>query len=98
MTSAQIEALQRIATRRWRVAVVLTSLMLISYFGFILLVAFDRPLMGMLLSGGQISFGIVLGALVILCAPVLTGIYVYWANRRYDGAIAALREAGEKKP
>ena len=91
--------LVRIASRRTRIAVALTLLMCIAYFGFILLVAFDKPLMGTLVGDeGRISVGIILGAIVILCAPVLTGIFVTWANRRYDAALEALRgkQEGER--
>ena len=71
-------------------AAVLTAAMLISYFGFILLVAFDKPLMGRQLVPG-LSVGILLGALVIASAWVLTGIYVLWANHRYDKALHQFR-------
>ena len=53
------------------------------YFGFVLLVAWDKPFMGRLLSPG-LSIGIVLGALVIVAAWLLTWVYVRWANRVYD--------------
>jgi uncharacterized membrane protein (DUF485 family) len=89
----QERALSELAARRWRLAIILTGAMLLVYFGFILLVAFDRPLMGTLLADGRISVGIVLGALVIVTAPVLTTIYVRWANQHYDGEITALRHA-----
>jgi uncharacterized membrane protein (DUF485 family) len=64
--------------------------MLAIYFGFILLIAFDKPLMGTLLTPG-LSLGILLGVVVILSAWVLTTIYVRWANRVYDEKIAKLR-------
>ena len=82
--------LELLAARRWRVAVSLTAVMLVAYFGFILLIAFDKPLVGKLVFGGSVSVGVVLGALVIALAPILTGIYVRWANLHYDGAAAAL--------
>jgi uncharacterized membrane protein (DUF485 family) len=41
-----------------------------------------------------LSVGILLGALVIVAAWVLIGIYVRWANRHYDTAVDALRERG----
>jgi uncharacterized membrane protein (DUF485 family) len=82
--------LENLAARRWRVALVLTVVMISAYFGFILLVAFDKPLMGQLILGGNISIGVLVGALVILLAPILTGIYVRWTNQHYDHAMAAI--------
>jgi uncharacterized membrane protein (DUF485 family) len=84
------EELESLAAARWRVAAVLTAAMLMSYFGFILLVAFDKPLMGKQLAPG-LSLGILLGALVIASAWVFTGIYVLWANNRYDKALHQFR-------
>lgn len=91
MNETQRDALLRLAARRWRVAVALTAVMLAGYFGFILLIAFDKPLAGTLLAGGRLSLGIVLGAAVILLAPITTGLYVRWANRRYDVELAAIK-------
>lgn len=79
--------LHAIAAKRWRVALTLSALMLVIYFGFILLVAFDKPFLSILLSQG-LSLGILLGALVIVSAWVLSLVYVSWANRRYDEAVA----------
>lgn len=86
------DPLRRVVAKRWRVGAVLTAVMMLAYFGFILLVAFAKPFVGELLAGGQVSVGIVIGAAVIVLAPVLTAIYVRWANRSYDPAIAALRK------
>lgn len=86
------EELGRLARRRWRVGGVLTAAMMIGYFGFIFVVAFAKPTAGALVADGRISVGILLGASVIVLAPVLTSIYVRWANRRYDPELAALRE------
>ena len=75
---------------RWRVALLLTIAMMVVYFGFILLVAYNKPLLSQLLVPG-LSVGILLGALVIVAAWVLIWIYVRWANQHYDTAIDALR-------
>lgn len=91
-TRAVKDDLHRVVARRWRIGGVLTALMMAGYFGFVLLVAFDKETAGSLLGGGRVSVGIVLGAGVIVLAPLLTAIYVRWANRRYDPAIAALRD------
>ena len=89
------DALRALAQRRWRVALGLTLLMVLVYFGFVLLVAWDKPFMGRLLAPG-VSIGIVLGALVIVAAWLLTWFYVRWANRVYDPALARARTpAGE---
>jgi uncharacterized membrane protein (DUF485 family) len=84
-----------LADTRWRIAVTLTVVMVAIYFGFILLIAYDKPLMGRLLMPG-LSIGIVLGALVIVLSWVLTWVYVRWANTHYDAGLDELRrgEAG----
>jgi len=90
--------LHRIVARRWRVGGVLTLVMMAAYFGFILLVAFDKESAGALLAGGRVSVGIVLGAALIVLAPILIAIYVRWANRHYDPAIRELRARREDDP
>lgn len=59
---------------------VLSGIMLVIYFGFILLVAYDKPLLGQTIVPG-LSWGILLGALVIVSAWLLTFIYVVVSNR-----------------
>lgn len=76
-------ALDRLAARRWRVAVTLTAVMFAVYFGFVIAVAFARDTVATLV-GDTVSVGILLGAGTILVAPLLTGIYVRWANRNLD--------------
>lgn len=80
-----------LADTRWRIAVTLTAAMVAIYFGFILLIAYDKPLMGRLLAPG-LSVGVLLGALVIVFSWVLTWVYVRWANTHYDAGVDALRE------
>jgi uncharacterized membrane protein (DUF485 family) len=93
--TATHQALRALARKRWRMALALTSLMVLVYFGFVLLVAWYKPFMARLITPG-LSIGIVLGALVIVAAWVLTWIYVRWANRVYDPALARARTpAGE---
>jgi len=82
-----------VAQTRWRVALGLTAAMILVYFGFILLIAFAKPLMARLLTPG-LSLGVVLGALVIVVAWLLTLVYVRWANRVYDPALDRLRKGG----
>ena len=86
----RLEELKKVSAERWRIAITLSACMLAIYFGFILLIAFDKPLMGSLITSG-LSLGILLGVIVILSAWVLTTIYVRWANRVYDAKISKLR-------
>ncbi len=83
--------LEALAKQRWRVAMPLTVAMMVIYFGFILLVAFNKPLLATVLVPGM-SLGMLLGVLVILAAWVLIWIYVRWANTTYDAAIAGMRK------
>jgi uncharacterized membrane protein (DUF485 family) len=78
--------LDSLAAARWRIAIGLTVAMLVVYFGFILLIAFNKPLLGTPIVPG-LSLGILLGASVIVVAWGLTLVYVWWANRHYDTAI-----------
>lgn len=96
MNPERSRALEALAARRWRIALALTAAMLVTYFGFVLLVAYDKPLMGTLVTPG-LSVGILMGALVILVAWGLTGIYVRWANRVYDVELARVRTIGVAK-
>ena len=82
--------LEAVGAARWRVAIALTIAMMVVYFGFILLVAFNKPLLGVLVAPG-LSLGMLLGALVIVAAWALTWVYVRWANTHYDAAIKAIR-------
>lgn len=75
---------------RWRVALTLTLVMMVLYFGFILLVAFNKPLLGREIVHG-LSLGILLGALEIVSAWLLIWIYVRWANTHYDAGVARLQ-------
>ena len=85
--------LRDLAASRWKVAALLTALMIGNYFGFIALIAFRKPLLGSLVTRG-LSVGILLGALVILASWLLTWCYVYWANTRYDAELHRLQERG----
>jgi len=82
--------LEAVSAARWRIAISLTAVMMAVYFGFVLLVAFNKPLLGTMVTRG-LSLGMLLGALVILAAWVLTWIYVRWANTHYDASLEGLR-------
>ena len=72
----------------------LTAIMLAAYFGYILLIAFDKAVLARPIGAGVTSLGIPIGVGIILLAILLTGLYVRRANREYDPLVRAL-QAGE---
>jgi len=85
------EKLRALTKARRRIAGALTVAMILLYFGFIGLIAFDRALLARPVTKG-LSLGILLGALVIVFSWVLTWVYVRWANAHYDTALKNIRE------
>ncbi len=82
--------LRAVSAARRRVAVILTTLVMLVYFGFIGLIAWNKPLLARELVPG-LSLGIVLGAVVIVTCWLLTWVYIRWADRHYDPALDAIR-------
>lgn len=83
-------SLALLSRQRWRMAIALSFVMVVVYFGFVLLIAYDKPRMGQLLAPG-LSIGILLGALVIVATWIVTWVYVRWANDHLDRRIGELR-------
>ena len=83
---------QSLAAARWRIAIILTALVVVLYFGFIALIAYRKELMGSLVMPG-LSVGILLGSIVILASWLLTYIYIRWANKHYDERLDALKRS-----
>ena len=75
---------QELVRERSGFAWMLSGAMLIIYYGFILMVAFAKPLLAAKVGSGVTSVGIVIGLGVIVSAFVLTGLYVQRANGRFD--------------
>ncbi|HEY6514458.1 MAG TPA: DUF485 domain-containing protein [Burkholderiaceae bacterium] len=75
---------QQLKSRRSRFGWLLAVAMLIVYYGFILLVAFNKPLLATRLGEGVTTIGMPLGLGVIIFTIVITGIYVRRANSEYD--------------
>ncbi len=90
MDARQLEVIQnhpdfiRLTSGRTRLGWSLTLVMLAIYFGFILLLAFSPATLGTPLGAGVMTVGIPVGVAVIFAAVLLTGIYVYRANRDLD--------------
>ena len=93
MATDSASRLRALTHARRRVSTVLTVVMIALYFGFIGLIAFDKPLLARKLTDG-LSLGILLGALVIIVSWLLTWFYVRWANANYDTVLRDIDREG----
>lgn len=84
-----------LVSRKNRFSINLTIITLVVYYGFILLIAFKRDVFASRVIGST-TFGILLGIGVILSCWLLTGIYVRWANQKYDAMVARLQEKAKQ--
>ena len=71
-------------TKRNRLGIFLTALMLIVYYGYIALIAFDKKFLAQPIGTGVTTLGIPIGMGVIIFTIVITGIYVRRANGEFD--------------
>lgn len=86
-----------LVAKRWSISLILTFLMLFVYFGFILVLAFDKEFLAQKI-GVHVTLGIPIGVGVILFAWLLTGIYVRWANTVYDTEVSRISTQYNLKP
>lgn len=80
-------AYHRLVTSRRRLAWTLSAIMLVAYFGYVLLIAFDKALLATPI-WGVVTLGIPIGFGLILLGVALTAYYVRVANRDHDALLA----------
>ena len=68
----------------------LTILMLLVYYGYVGLIAFDKELLAKPLGAGVTTLGIPIGLGVIVFTVLITGLYVRRANSEYDRLTAEI--------
>lgn len=68
----------------------LTWSMLFVYYGYILLIAFNKELLSTRIGAGVMTWGIPAGLFVIVFTVIVTGIYVRRANNEFDQLTAAI--------
>ena len=83
-TIERTPAYRDLVSKRSKLGWTLSAVMLVIYFGFILLVAYAPKFLGMPLGAGVMTVGIPVGLAVIVSAFVLTGLYVRRANTEFD--------------
>jgi uncharacterized membrane protein (DUF485 family) len=74
----------------------LTLAMMVVYYGFIVLVAFDKPFLSSRLGDGVMTVGMPIGLFVIVFTIVITGIYVRRANSEFDALTDAIAKGALK--
>jgi uncharacterized membrane protein (DUF485 family) len=81
---------QKLVRTRSSYGWMLTWAVMIVYYGFTLLNAFDKPFMASRVGDGVMSWGVPLGLFVIVFTIVVTAIYVRRANREFDALTEAI--------
>ncbi len=75
---------QELKTKRSTFGWWLTAAMMIVYYGFILLIAFDKELLATRTGSGVMTWGMPIGLVVIIFTIAITAIYVRRANSEFD--------------
>jgi uncharacterized membrane protein (DUF485 family) len=75
---------QELKSKRTRFGWWLALAMMVVYYGFILLVAFNKPFLATRLGEGVTTIGMPIGLGVIIFTVVITAFYVRRANREFD--------------
>jgi uncharacterized membrane protein (DUF485 family) len=81
---------QELKAKRTRFGWWLTLAMMVVYYGFILLVAFNKPFLSQRLGDGVMTMGIPIGFGVIVFTVVITAYYVQRANSQFDDLTEAI--------
>lgn len=87
---------QELLVRRTRLGWLLTAAILLAYFGYIALIAFDKALLAQPIGSGTMSWGIPIGFGLIVFTVLITGLYVWRANATFDALTRQIvEEAGQ---
>lgn len=99
--AARVEAnpkYHQLVSKRSSYSIIMTLCVMAVYYGYILLIAFDKEWLGTKLGAGMTtSIGIPLGVGVIVITIILTNIYVRRANTEFDELNSQIiKEANQK--
>ena len=90
---AKLPQYQELKAKRSRFGWWLTLAMMLVYYGFILLVAFDKEFLAQRIGDGVMTLGIPIGFGVIVFTIIITAVYVRRANNDFDRLSAAIAKA-----
>lgn len=75
---------RELVRKRSKLGWTLTTLVLLVYYGYVLIIAFDKDLLAVKMGPGVMTWGMPIGLFVIVFTVVITGLYVRHANSTYD--------------
>ena len=75
---------QMLRSKRSRFGWTLAIIMLIVYYGYVLLIAFGKELLATPIGSGVMTWGIPAGFGVIVFTVLITAVYIQRANREFD--------------
>jgi len=84
----------QLKSSKWTISLILGALVFILYYGFVLLMAYNKPFFANKIWG--LYVGIPIGVFVLASTILITVVYVYWANRTYDDLVAKVVEKLKK--
>jgi len=94
--AANPKFLEFVAMRN-RYSIIMSALGFVAYYGFILLVAFDKEFLARKVGVGMtMSIGVPIGVGVIVFTVILTWIYVRRANSEFDETVQAIVREAQK--
>ena len=102
MSDPMVERIQRnpkyqqLKRTRSRYGWTLAILMLVVYYGYIGLIAFDKEFLAKPMGAGVTTIGIPIGMAVIVFSIVITGLYVRRANGEFDRLTREIIEVATK--
>jgi uncharacterized membrane protein (DUF485 family) len=89
---------EKLVNMRSSYSITMTILVMVVYYGYILLIAFNKEWLGTKLGAGMTtSIGIPMGVGVIIITIILTNIYVRRANSEFDDLNAEIIKEANKK-
>ena len=87
---------QKLLAKRTSYGWILTIIMMVVYYGYIAVIAFDKELLAVRLGEGVMTVGIPVGLGVIVFTILITGIYVRRANSEFDALTEEIvKESGK---
>jgi len=87
---------QELRSKRSSFGWTLTLLMMVVYYGYIALIAFNKPFLAQPSGAGVTTLGIPLGMGVIVFTVLITAIYVRRANSEFDALTAEILKDASK--